>query len=295
MACNQGIESLHVANDSPYLVPLMFGWKREVVLRSNTSSSRADVYYIPPKGKKCRSLNDVERAIQGTQLTIEGFTFAEKLLGVNDPNKEVVRSASNAAVFKKTSLNESIDPSSPPNKKARISPENSKVKQELQVEEDKPDVTDKSSLDESSKLKNYETGVEEVSDSSNVLKSQNLRRSTCPPEGPSSSEPTSTNQVSSSTTNVTGNISSEEEHDPLDIAIPMGSNSQVAIPSCVVSAVRERFPEQNGSYSELISLPINASYTPLDGIAALVDERNDIVEVMTEDMTMAERMMRIFS
>uniref|UniRef100_A0A0A9W772 Putative histone-lysine N-methyltransferase met-2 n=2 Tax=Lygus hesperus TaxID=30085 RepID=A0A0A9W772_LYGHE len=98
----EGIETIDIPNDSPFHVPLMFGWRREVVLRLNSSSSKADVYYIPPQGKKCRSLRDVEKLIQGTQLTLDGFTFVKKLLGVNDPSKELLRSASNVMPFKKT-------------------------------------------------------------------------------------------------------------------------------------------------------------------------------------------------
>uniref|UniRef100_A0A146LQC4 MBD domain-containing protein n=1 Tax=Lygus hesperus TaxID=30085 RepID=A0A146LQC4_LYGHE len=185
----EGIETIDIPNDSPFHVPLMFGWRREVVLRLNSSSSKADVYYIPPQGKKCRSLRDVEKLIQGTQLTLDGFTFVKKLLGVNDPSKELLRSASNVMPFKKTGSSDSGDTtSSPPHKRVKMTLKHAKVKPELQTEE-RPDVT-----------------------------------------------------------------------------------------------------------GELIRLPINASYTPLDGIATLsADERNDIVEAMTEDMTMAERMMRIFS
>uniref|UniRef100_A0A146LY13 MBD domain-containing protein n=1 Tax=Lygus hesperus TaxID=30085 RepID=A0A146LY13_LYGHE len=340
----EGIETIDIPNDSPFHVPLMFGWRREVVLRLNSSSSKADVYYIPPQGKKCRSLRDVEKLIQGTQLTLDGFTFVKKLLGVNDPSKELLRSASNVMPFKKTSSIDSGDTtSSPPHKRVK----HAKVKPELQTEE-RPDVTERTSVDDSSDLGN---GAMEVTGSSDVLMSLNLRPSTCssPTLEGSFSNQLSSIQVPSSTTDVT---SSEPDRSSIDMPAPqvflhccscemcctmdeksfccsdipnvaavksdfqcithhpsfeklildndvlsitrhmlslktknknkknllntitplnitwryiaykqfvswingsiaIGSRFQVAIPSCVVNAVREKYPEHNGSYKVL--------------------------------------------
>ncbi|XP_069688830.1 uncharacterized protein [Periplaneta americana] len=83
-------------SDPAYLKPFEYGWKRELVHRSNTRDSgkrQSDVYYYTPSGKKVRSLREVLKFLDDGNLTPENFTFFKEPLGVNDPSKEVIRDA----------------------------------------------------------------------------------------------------------------------------------------------------------------------------------------------------------
>ncbi|KAM3955935.1 LOW QUALITY PROTEIN: uncharacterized protein ACR2FA_010099 [Aphomia sociella] len=82
---------------SPVLrVPLERGWRRELVYRAalDTHSRRnADIYYYTPQGKKLRSTREVAENLSGTGLTLENFSFFKEPLGVDDPEKEIIRDA----------------------------------------------------------------------------------------------------------------------------------------------------------------------------------------------------------
>ncbi|CAB3249062.1 unnamed protein product [Arctia plantaginis] len=82
---------------SPLLrVPLERGWKRELVYRAALdahSRRNADIYYYTPHGKKLRSTREVGEHLAGTGLTLENFSFFKEPLGVDDPEKEIIRDA----------------------------------------------------------------------------------------------------------------------------------------------------------------------------------------------------------
>ncbi|XP_038218262.1 uncharacterized protein LOC119836891 isoform X2 [Zerene cesonia] len=82
---------------SPLLrVPLERGWKRELVFRAaHDAHSRrnADIYYYTPAGKKLRSTREVSEHLSGTGLTLENFSFFKEPLGIDDPEKEIIRDA----------------------------------------------------------------------------------------------------------------------------------------------------------------------------------------------------------
>ncbi|VVC42904.1 Hypothetical protein CINCED_3A017680 [Cinara cedri] len=71
--------------------PFDFGWKREVVHRTNGNA--IDIYYRTPDKKKLRSKPEVcEYLKQRTRLKIENFMFKRKPLGLDD-SKEICRNA----------------------------------------------------------------------------------------------------------------------------------------------------------------------------------------------------------
>ncbi|XP_013182066.1 PREDICTED: uncharacterized protein LOC106128291 isoform X2 [Papilio xuthus] len=82
---------------SPLLrVPLERGWRRELVYRAALdahSRRNADIYYYTPQGKKLRSSREVAENLAGTGLTLENFSFFKEPLGVDDPEKEIIRDA----------------------------------------------------------------------------------------------------------------------------------------------------------------------------------------------------------
>ncbi|XP_063388121.1 uncharacterized protein LOC134673996 [Cydia fagiglandana] len=82
---------------SPLLrVPLEKGWKRELVYRAaldQHSRRNADIYYYSPQGKKLRSTREVAEHLSGTGLTLDNFSFFKEPLGVDDPEKEIIRDA----------------------------------------------------------------------------------------------------------------------------------------------------------------------------------------------------------
>ncbi|XP_072756087.1 uncharacterized protein [Anoplolepis gracilipes] len=79
-----------------YKEPFKYGWKRELVFRASNESSlkkMADIYYYTPKGKKVRSFREVAESLSSKELTIDNFTFFKEPIGLNDPEKEIVRHA----------------------------------------------------------------------------------------------------------------------------------------------------------------------------------------------------------
>lgn len=79
-----------------YLKPFEYGWKRELVFRAtlDTNMKRTgDVYYYTPGGKKVRSMREVSENLKNKELTVDDFTFYKEPLGVNDPEKEIIRDA----------------------------------------------------------------------------------------------------------------------------------------------------------------------------------------------------------
>lgn len=79
-----------------YLKPLDHGWKRELVYRATPDSNmkrNGDVYYYTPTGKKVRSMREVAENLKNKELTIDDFTFFKEPLGINDPEKEIIRDA----------------------------------------------------------------------------------------------------------------------------------------------------------------------------------------------------------
>ncbi|XP_060807303.1 uncharacterized protein LOC106135777 isoform X1 [Amyelois transitella] len=82
---------------SPLLrAPLQRGWRRELVYRAALdahSRRNADIYYYTPAGKKLRSTREVAEHLSGTGLTLENFSFFKEPLGMDDPEKEIIRDA----------------------------------------------------------------------------------------------------------------------------------------------------------------------------------------------------------
>ncbi|XP_017770384.1 PREDICTED: uncharacterized protein LOC108558090 [Nicrophorus vespilloides] len=80
-----------------YLKPFSYGWKRELVYRSTNDSSMrrmGDIYYYTPTGKKVRSMREVAETLpKHKDLTIGDFTFTKEPLGIDDPEKEIIRDA----------------------------------------------------------------------------------------------------------------------------------------------------------------------------------------------------------
>lgn len=111
--------------------PFKYGWKRELVFRASSDSSlkrMADIYYYTPKGKKVRSFREVAEfrkyillhmygvsaltrigknimvlffffflllffTVNTKELTIDNFTFFKEPIGIDDPEKEIIRDA----------------------------------------------------------------------------------------------------------------------------------------------------------------------------------------------------------
>ena len=83
-------------NDMIYREPFKLGWKREVVYRTNDADNakiKADIYYHTPKEIKTRSFREVAEHIRSSQLTIKNFTFLKVPIGLNDQDKEIIRTA----------------------------------------------------------------------------------------------------------------------------------------------------------------------------------------------------------
>ncbi|KRT81253.1 F-box domain-containing protein, partial [Oryctes borbonicus] len=79
-----------------FLKPFQFGWKRELVYRATTDSSakrNGDIYYYTPHGKKVRSMREVSENLKNKELTLDDFTFYKEPLGLEDPEKEIIRDA----------------------------------------------------------------------------------------------------------------------------------------------------------------------------------------------------------
>ncbi|XP_012225397.2 uro-adherence factor A isoform X2 [Linepithema humile] len=79
-----------------YKEPFKYGWKRELVFRATNDSAfkrMADIYYYTPKGKKVRSFREVAESLNSKELTIDNFTFFKEPIGLDDPEKEIIRDA----------------------------------------------------------------------------------------------------------------------------------------------------------------------------------------------------------
>lgn len=79
-----------------FLKPFQFGWKRELVYRAtsdNTSKRNGDIYYYTPSGKKVRSMREVSENLKNKELTMDDFTFYKEPIGLDDPDKEIIRDA----------------------------------------------------------------------------------------------------------------------------------------------------------------------------------------------------------
>lgn len=82
--------------DEKFKTPFKFGWKRELVYRSQmpdtrTKSDKAEVYYITPEGKKLRTKNEIQLHLSDG-LDVNMFTFTKEPLGASAED-EIVRSA----------------------------------------------------------------------------------------------------------------------------------------------------------------------------------------------------------
>ncbi|CAK9801388.1 F-box/LRR-repeat protein 7 [Anthophora quadrimaculata] len=92
-----GKPKMTVDMSSPaYKEPFKYGWKRELVFRASSDSSlkrMADIYYYTPKGKKVRSFREVAEFLNTKELTIDNFTFFKEPIGIDDPEKEIIRDA----------------------------------------------------------------------------------------------------------------------------------------------------------------------------------------------------------
>ncbi|XP_069169160.1 mucin-4 isoform X2 [Procambarus clarkii] len=89
------------ANHEQYLVPLQQGWVREIVYRAVSETSRSDIYYHPPSGKKLRSCVDVNKYLEKENvqdLTVANFTFRPLTLGFGPPH-EICRNAKFGITF----------------------------------------------------------------------------------------------------------------------------------------------------------------------------------------------------
>ncbi|KAG5897923.1 hypothetical protein JTB14_014037 [Gonioctena quinquepunctata] len=83
-------------SDPKFLKPFDFGWKRELVWRATSdlgSKRNGDIYYYTPTGKKVRSMREVAENLKNKELSLENFTFFKEALGLDDPEKEIIRDA----------------------------------------------------------------------------------------------------------------------------------------------------------------------------------------------------------
>ncbi|XP_050300871.1 proteoglycan 4-like [Anthonomus grandis grandis] len=94
--------------DPKYQKPFKFGWKRELVWRSTSNSLKrlGDIYYYTPAGKKVRSFRELSDHLNNKSLSLDNFSFTKESLGVNDPEKEIIR---NAKIPKSESFSESFE------------------------------------------------------------------------------------------------------------------------------------------------------------------------------------------
>ncbi|KAF5299600.1 hypothetical protein FQA39_LY11515 [Lamprigera yunnana] len=84
-------------NNPNYLKPFQFGWKRELVYRTTNDVSsnkrNGDIYYYTPNGRKVRSMREVSENLKNKELSLDDFTFFKEPLGLDDPEKEIIRDA----------------------------------------------------------------------------------------------------------------------------------------------------------------------------------------------------------
>lgn len=132
-----------------YLKPFQFGWKRELVYRATndaTSSKRnGDIYYYTPNGKKVRSMREVSENLKNKELTLDDFTFFKEPLGLDDPEKEIIRDAkiksaiSTPSIVKKSTPKPTRTPkvsspkSTPTDSPAEVKPKNSPRKAAFKI------------------------------------------------------------------------------------------------------------------------------------------------------------------
>ncbi|KAL1489687.1 hypothetical protein ABEB36_013628 [Hypothenemus hampei] len=83
--------------DPKYLKPFKYGWRRELVWRSTNSPNSkriGDIYYYNPNGKKVRSIRELGENLPANKtLTLDNFSFNKEPLGIDDPEKEMIRDA----------------------------------------------------------------------------------------------------------------------------------------------------------------------------------------------------------
>ncbi|XP_044253918.1 uncharacterized protein LOC123004636 isoform X2 [Tribolium madens] len=83
-------------SDPKYRKPFLYGWKRELVYRAtsdNPNKRNGDIYYYTPTGKKVRSMRELAENLKGRELTVDNFTFYKEPIGLDDPEKEIIRDA----------------------------------------------------------------------------------------------------------------------------------------------------------------------------------------------------------
>lgn len=81
-------------SDPKFRKPFNVGWKRELVLRSQSATNKGgDVYYIAPSGKKCRSRVEILPLLTSDDgLDINDFYWSREPLGLS-PELEIIRNA----------------------------------------------------------------------------------------------------------------------------------------------------------------------------------------------------------
>ncbi|KAL3266833.1 hypothetical protein HHI36_010986 [Cryptolaemus montrouzieri] len=119
----QKMSSVDLANPN-FLKPFKFGWKRELVWRSVgcdiAGKRNGDIYYYSPEGKKLRSMREVAENLKNKDLSIGDFTFFKEPLGLNDPEKEIIRDAKIKSAY--LSSSSSTKKASTPKPKKTVSP-----------------------------------------------------------------------------------------------------------------------------------------------------------------------------
>lgn len=82
--------------DPKYLKPFKYGWRRELVWRATYEQTKqriGDIYYYTPQGKKVRSMREVSENLKNRELSLDNFSYFKAPLGLNDPEKEIIRDA----------------------------------------------------------------------------------------------------------------------------------------------------------------------------------------------------------
>ncbi|XP_014296375.1 uncharacterized protein LOC103578182 isoform X2 [Microplitis demolitor] len=76
-----------------YKEPFKYGWKRELVYKTETDSTKkvVEVSYYTPKGKKVRSLREIAEFLNTKELTVDNFIFTKEPTGINDPQYEIIK------------------------------------------------------------------------------------------------------------------------------------------------------------------------------------------------------------
>lgn len=59
----------------------------------NLLKRNCDIYYFTPGGKKVRSMREVAENLKNKELTLDDFSFTKEPLGLDDPEKEIMRDA----------------------------------------------------------------------------------------------------------------------------------------------------------------------------------------------------------